>query len=111
MSNIYETGEYLAATGNTWHSEDSLWKAAQILRIIRDNDIQPRNIAEVGCGAGQILVELSKQEYLKDCQFEGYDISPQAIDLCKKDKKTAIFSARTSLRGKMAIPRNSTFFW
>jgi len=91
MSNIYETGEYLVATGNTWHSEDSPWKAAQILRIIRDNGIQPKNIAEVGCGAGQILVELSKQEYLKYCQFEGYDISPRAIELCEKDTRNCDF--------------------
>jgi len=91
MSNIYETGKYLAATGNTWHSEDSPWKATQILRIIKSNGLQPRSIAEVGCGAGQILVELSKQEYLKDCQFEGYDISPQAIELCEKDANRCKF--------------------
>ena len=100
MSNIYETGEYLAATGNTWHSEDSPWKAGQILRIISDNGIQPRNIAEVGCGAGQILVELSKQEYLKDCQFEGYDISPQAIELCEKDTKNCNFFCQNIFTGE-----------
>lgn len=100
MSNIYETGEYLVATGNTWHSEDSPWKAAQILRIIRDNGIQPRNIAEVGCGAGQILVELSKHEYLRECQFEGYDISPQAIELCDKDAKKCNFFCQDIFMGE-----------
>jgi len=84
MSDIYTSGEYLEATGKTWHSEDSPWKAEQIMRIISKNGIHPKNIAEIGCGAGQILVELSKQAYLKDSQFEGYDISPKAIELCKK---------------------------
>jgi len=86
MSNIYETGEYLQSTGQTWHSEDSLWKAEQILRIIQNNDLHPNSIVELGCGAGQILAELSMQEYLKDSQFVGYDISPQAIELCKKEE-------------------------
>jgi SAM-dependent methyltransferase len=100
MSNIYETGEYLDSTGKTWHSEDSPWKAAQILRIIRDNGVQPKNIAEVGCGAGRILVELSKQEYLKDCQFEGYDISPQAIGLCEKDTMNCDFFCQDIFKGE-----------
>jgi SAM-dependent methyltransferase len=84
MSNIYKSGEYLELTGNTWHSEDSPWKAEQVMHIIRKNDIHPKRIAEIGCGAGRILAELSRETYLKDVQFEGYDISPQAIELCKK---------------------------
>lgn len=84
MGSIYKSGQYLDATGGTWHSEDSAWKAAQILQIIIKNKIHPKNIAEIGCGAGQILIELSNQEYLKDTQFDGYDISPQAIELCMK---------------------------
>lgn len=97
MSNIYQTGEYLKTTGDTWHSEDSPWKAKHILRIIKNNALHPRNIAEVGCGAGQILVELSKQEYLKDCQFTGYDISPQAIELCRKNAGNCSFFCRDIL--------------
>ena len=68
----------------TWNSEDSSWKSGQIMQIIKSNGIQPKTITEIGCGAGQILEELSKQPYLKGCEFEGYDISPQAIELCKK---------------------------
>jgi SAM-dependent methyltransferase len=93
MSNIYTSGEYLETTGQTWHSEDSPWKASQIFRIISKNDIHPKNIAEIGCGAGRILEELSKQSYLANVQFEGYDISSQAIELCKKiDSKNCNFS-------------------
>ncbi len=91
MTNIYKSGEYLNATDSTWHSEDSPWKAQQILRIIKKNHIKPQKIAEAGCGAGQILVELSKQDYLKNCRFTGYDISPQAIELCRKDAQNCKF--------------------
>ena len=92
MRHIYTSGEYLKVTGQTWHAEDSPWKAEQVMRIISKNGIHPRNIAEIGCGAGQILGELSKKSYLKDCQFEGYDISPQAIELCERiDSKNCKF--------------------
>ena len=84
MSTIYESDEYLEATGKTWHSEDSPWKAGQILRIIRKNNVHPKNVAEIGCGAGRILEELSKQPYLRDVEFEGYDISPHAIEICTR---------------------------
>jgi len=93
MSTIYGNGEYLEATGETWHCEDSPWKAGQILRIIRKNDIHPKNVGEIGCGAGRILEELSKQPYLRDVQFEGYDISSHAIEICKRiDTKNCNFS-------------------
>lgn len=89
MNNIYTTGDYLQAT-QTWHAEDSLWKAEQIMQIISKNGLQPRKIAEIGCGAGQILGELSKQAYLKTSKFRGYDISPQAIQLCENAESNNI---------------------
>lgn len=98
MNELYTSGEYLKATGRTWHSEDSPWKAEQILQIIRKNSIQPNKIAEIGCGAGQILAELSKTAYLRNTQFEGYDISPQAIELCKSiDIKNCTFHCQNLL--------------
>ncbi len=100
MSNIYQTGRYLEATGNTWHSENSPWKAEQILRIMIRNGVQPTSIAEIGCGAGRILVELSKQEYLKDCQFAGYDISLQAIELCEKGTQNCNFFCKDIINEK-----------
>jgi hypothetical protein len=73
---IYTDGEYLEQNPG-WHAEDSLWKAEQILHIIRRNQLAPRSVCEVGCGAGEILVQL-KQNLPDDCEFWGYDISPQA---------------------------------
>lgn len=83
MSNIYTNGQYLAAT-RTWHAEDSPWKAAQIHDIIRKNKIRPASVAEVGCGAGGILFDLSQREDFETVDFKGFDISQDAIDLAKQ---------------------------
>lgn len=82
MSSIYTSGDYLAAT-QTWHTEDSAWKAKQIMQIIRSNNLHPASIGEVGCGAGGVLRELARQNSLDGMQLRGYDISPQAIELCR----------------------------
>jgi len=83
MDSIYTSGEYLETT-QTWHTEDSPWKADQISNIISNNDIHSTHIVEIGCGAGVILEELSKKENFKEVRFSGYDISPQAIELSKQ---------------------------
>jgi SAM-dependent methyltransferase len=80
-----ENGEYLQKNP-TWHVEDSPWKAKQILRILNNNPVHPKSIAEVGCGAGEILNQL----YLSmpnDVHFTGYDISSDAIKLAKMREK------------------------
>ena len=82
---IYTTGEYLG-NNPTWHVEDSAWKAKQILKIIERNNLQPESVCEVGCGSGEILNQL----YLKmpeTVDFTGYEISPQAFELCKTRNK------------------------
>lgn len=83
MNNIYTQGEYLAET-KTWHAEDSPWKAEQIAKILNGMSTQLNTIAEVGCGAGSILDELSKKPLFEKTIFEGFDISPQAYDIAKQ---------------------------
>lgn len=46
------------------------------------NDLFPKTICEVGCGAGEILNQLQKNMD-DECVFWGYEISPQAFELCK----------------------------
>ncbi|MBP2133695.1 hypothetical protein J2128_001649 [Methanomicrobium sp. W14] len=76
----YTNGEYFRINP-TWDVEDSPWKARQIHKIIRRNNLHPKSICEVGCGAGEILKQL--QIILNDnCEFSGYEISPQAYNLC-----------------------------
>jgi 2-polyprenyl-3-methyl-5-hydroxy-6-metoxy-1,4-benzoquinol methylase len=43
--------------------------------------IKPKDICEVGCGAGEILTKL-QEKLPKDCLFWGYDISSKAIQIC-----------------------------
>ena len=77
---IYSDGTY-QEHNQSWHVEDSPWKAQQILRILQKNNVNPATVAEVGCGAGEILRQLSIE--LPDATFAGYEMSPQAIALCK----------------------------
>ena len=84
MNKLYINGTYLKKNPQ-WHTEDSLWKASQIIKIIENNKLQFQSICEVGCGAGLILVELQKC-FAKNIKFYGYDISPQAIELAYKLK-------------------------
>ena len=84
MKQIYEDGTYLE-NNPSWHEEDSPWKAKQIRRIIEKNSLTPKRIYEIGCGAGEILRQLSKS--YPNIEFFGYEISPQAFELCKKKTK------------------------
>jgi hypothetical protein len=87
MSNLktaqdfYESGDYLEHN-QSWHTEDSPWKAGNILKMIRKNNISPKSVCEVGCGAGEILRQMSR-EMPSDTEFYGYEISPQAFEMSK----------------------------
>ncbi len=70
----------------TWHAEDSPWKARQIHRMLQRNDIRPRFVCEVGCGAGEVLAQL-RPLMTREVVFRGYEISPQAYELCRKREK------------------------
>jgi cyclopropane fatty-acyl-phospholipid synthase-like methyltransferase len=85
---IYEDGTYLV-NNPTWHEEDSPWKAMQIVKILRKNDIIPKTICEIGCGAGGVLDYLSK-EYDNNIIYSGYEISPQAYQLSKPKENTRL---------------------
>jgi len=82
---MYTTGEYIAQNP-TWHVEDSAWKAKQIVKIAEKNRLQPNSIGEVGCGAGEILNQLQLQ-LPNHISFVGYEISPQAFELCRQRQK------------------------
>ena len=77
----YLDGTYLRQNPG-WHVADSQWKVQQILRILNRNQIAPRTIYEVGCGAGEIL-RLLQQRLDPTCELWGADVAAQAIDLCQ----------------------------
>ena len=78
----YHDGSYLDHNP-TYHVEDAPWKAAQVLKMLRKHSLQPWTIGEVGCGAGEVLRHLQSQ-LPEGPTFHGYDISPQAIALCRQ---------------------------
>ena len=88
MENQYLTGEYVDKNP-TYHVEDSPWKAAQVLRMVRKHGLRPASICEIGCGAGEILRQLQIQ-LPKGTQLFGYEISPQAIELCRSRENDAL---------------------
>lgn len=83
----YLDGEY-TMKNPTFHVEDSFWKAEQILKGIHETGIECNTIAEVGCGAGEILVQLSSQ--LPTSRFFGFELSPQGYQMCKERENETI---------------------
>lgn len=77
---IYSNQDYLHKNPS-WHVEDSPWKAKQVQTILNKNKITPKTIAEIGCGAGEILISLS--DHYKDASFYGYEVSTDAHEMCK----------------------------
>lgn len=84
MSNVesrYYDGTYLAENPD-WDRKDAPWKAGQVASILSDNKIEPYTVCEVGCGSGDVLVQLQKA--LPSAKMTGYDISPQATQFWKQ---------------------------
>lgn len=80
-----EKGRYLN-NNPTWHTEDSPWKARQILKMIAKNQLPLQSICEIGCGAGEILNQLH-QLLPPEVTFTGYEISTDALEFCKERAK------------------------
>lgn len=87
-NDIYIDGKYYQ-NNPAWDAADATWKVEIIYSLLQKNNITAHDVIEVGCGAGNNLVELLK----KDRQIKklsGYDISPQAIELAKQNETDSI---------------------
>ncbi len=74
---MYQDGSYLERTGGAWDLTDAPIKAAEVLRMLAKNNLQPASICDIGCGAGGVLHEL-QLALPPAVHFTGYDVSPQA---------------------------------
>jgi cyclopropane fatty-acyl-phospholipid synthase-like methyltransferase len=81
QSTIYTDGTYLR-NNPEWHADDSAWKARHIASLLRKHAIDPASVAEIGCGAGEVLRALSLE--FPDARLTGYDISPNALRICSR---------------------------
>lgn len=86
--NQYVDGTYLEKVKD-WHAGDSPWKASKVLEIMHKHALRPESICDVGCGAGQILLEL-QAKLGADVRLAGYDISPQAIAIARNNESAGL---------------------
>lgn len=87
MKDIYNDHTYLA-NNPTWHEEDAPFKAARMLRLLRRRPVPLGTVCEVGCGSGEILVQLAAA--LPATQFTGFDISHDAIAIAQRKQTDRI---------------------
>lgn len=71
----YLSADYIAHNPS-WDVEDSPWKAGKVRELLGANRIVPQSVVDVGCGAGNVLVQL-KGAY-PAARMTGYDIAPDA---------------------------------
>lgn len=88
---LYTTknSEYLEKN-QSWHIEDSPWKAQQIFSLLKKNNLHPNSIVEIGCGAGEILCQLKNLINNENLKFDGYDISPDVTSFWDSRRSSQI---------------------
>jgi SAM-dependent methyltransferase len=88
MKDIYNDNTYLSKNP-TWHEEDAPFKTGKIIKLLDRNSISFKTISEIGCGSGEILIQLESK--LPDVtNFFGFDISKDAINIAKKKETNKI---------------------
>ena len=98
---FYSHGIYLKKRPGLF-VHDSHWKSEQVLRVLNRNGITVKTVAEVGCGAGELL-RLLQQQWGEGVKFAGYEVSPQAYELCKQRRNATLsfhLSDFTNIEGK-----------
>jgi len=86
---MYLNGEYFAKNP-TWDAADAVWKVQWIKKLLDRNHIDVDTVVDLGCGSGELLQQLCTL-YPEIHHWQGYDISPQAIDLAKQSGDSRIF--------------------
>lgn len=72
---FYLDGEY-AGLNPSWDTEDSFWKAGLVADLLARHRLQPRKLADIGCGAGAVLAALRPR--MPSTELHGWDIAPGA---------------------------------
>jgi SAM-dependent methyltransferase len=72
----YVDGRYRAANP-TWHVEDAAWKAGHVCELLARHHVTPASIADVGCGAGEVLRLVHSR--FSSARCVGYDVSADAL--------------------------------
>ena len=103
MQDIYNDQTYLAHNP-TWHEEDAPFKAGRIMRLLRRNAIALDTICEVGCGSGEILVQLAAQ-LPATTRFTGFDVSQDALAIARHKQTERIQFELDDITHRTVTPR------
>jgi len=98
--NIYTSGKY-NKNNPTYHLEDSEFKWNNFKKLILKSNVDYKlfkNVAEIGCGVGQILSLAKKDNFFNTPDFFGYDTNPDAIKTAKELDNTISFSNEDFLK-------------
>lgn len=85
---MYSNGMYLK-NNPEWHEADSPWKAQKVINMLDNNNLSPMSICDIGCGSGAVL-EYLLNNYNQNIRYTGYDLSPDAIDICVENRDERI---------------------
>jgi SAM-dependent methyltransferase len=97
---MYEHNGQYSKNNPTFDEDHTEWKAQKIFQMIKKNNLDPKSICDIGCGSGGISWHL--QKYIPTCSFTGYDINPDAINLClSKENRLLTFKCINFLNEKM----------
>src|SRR4051794_638605 len=104
MKDIYNDNTYLANNPN-WHKEDASFKAEKILQLLKQTPVSFKTVCEIGCGSGEILIQLSTN-LPKSIKLFGFDISKDAINLAAQKR-----TARIKFQLKDITDKNEKYFF
>jgi hypothetical protein len=83
----YTSGLY-AEKNPDWDAGDSPWKAERAYELLDTHGLNPDSIAEIGCGAGGVLVNLRNR--YPQAEFTGYDIAHGLLPLWEKHQGSGV---------------------
>lgn len=78
---MYNDGSYLSKNPG-WHEGDAAWKASQVLSLLRDRNLRPESIVDIGCGTGGVLEVIA--DAFNATLLVGYDQSSQVIGMVER---------------------------
>lgn len=88
MKDIYNDNTYLQKNPD-WHSSDAPFKVNEVLKLLSEYPISINSICDIGCGTGEILVQLAKN-LSPNIKMIGIDISLDAISIAKAKETTQL---------------------
>ncbi len=84
---MYNDGRYFSKNPD-WHDDDAAWKAAQVLSLLRERNLRPASIVDIGCGTGRVLDVIA--DALDGTRLVGYDLSAQAIAMFERSDRVEL---------------------